>query len=324
MSKSPPITTPPKRLNNLLAHVQHVFNSSSTIESSSGVSLKTPINITTRKLESYHHALLESGCQSAKSSPLPHRRLDKLEGTIRDQPSTPNISSMRRTFETDVNPSDSSPAFIRRCSNSNTVSIAADHRLINNHQESPMPYRRKQHQKQHQQLQQANDHHLCNTHDCRLRFDCDGYSNAIYNYRTESNGCSAVYSGCMDSSTMVKSNCICSPKLHRKRTSISPTKSVIGEPGCFSSPIHRTTDQTPNFSHLFGSPAKSMVCEPGIFASPVRSVRSRTNDDEGNNDVNEEMRHQQPDQSIVSGWLKFRDNKRVSKKYFLFLSFSVF
>lgn len=43
-----------------------------------------------RKLDAHHRAFRwhsSSGTQSAQSSPLPHRRLDKLEGVIRDKPS---------------------------------------------------------------------------------------------------------------------------------------------------------------------------------------------------------------------------------------------
>lgn len=326
MSESRPITTPPRRRNNLLAHVQHVFNSgngaivatggnsSSAIEASSSSSSSNgggaSTNGTIRKLESYHHALLESGCQSAKSSPLPHRRLDKLEGVIRDKPVTPAISSMRRTFDCgggggiDDNNSgtsscEPSPAFLRKRLNSNgtaagcMTSNVMDHRFINNHQESPMPYRR--------QIQHQHQPHSATVAD---------YKNAI------------------NKSSFRFDNGECKSMTQRQSSSLSssppppplPMRACYDSECCSASlrPVfighHDHHDVNHHVANL-SSPAKnSRLGEPGIFASPARSVCSnRVNnciDDIDDDDDTAIQTH--TDQSIVSGWLKFRDNKRVS------------
>lgn len=306
MSESRPITTPPRRRNNLLAHVQHVFNGgsavgngSSTIEPSSSPSQSkangdgASTNGTIRKLESYHHALLESGCQSAKSSPLPHRRLDKLEGVIRDKPITPAISSMRRTFDcgsggggddnSGTSSCEPSPAFLRKRLNSNGTAAgcvpanAMDHRFINNHQESPMPYRRPM---QHH-------HPSANVAD---------YKNAINKsqFRFDNGECKSM--------TQRQSSSSPPPPL--------PMRACYDSECC--SPSLR-----PAFEHSSPSLRPVFIGEPGIFASPIRSV---CNNRVSNciDDINDEDTALQPhaDQSIVSGWLKFRDNKRVSTAIF--------
>lgn len=77
------------------------------------------------------------------------------------------------------------------------------------------------------------------------------------------------------------------------------------------------------FESGFGSPARS-IGEPGVFASPVHfsgaggSIRGWREEQE------EEVRQGEapPDQTLVAGWLKFRDNKRVcySFRYFIMLT----
>lgn len=353
MSESRPITTPPRRRNNLLAHVQHVFNSgvggggagsnsSSAAEASSASTSnggEASTNGTIRKLESYHHALLESGCQSAKSSPLPHRRLDKLEGVIRDKPITPAISSMRRPFDCgddNSGPSsrESSPALLRKRLNSNGAAAGCmpsnviDHRFINNHQESPMPYRRQmQHQHHHH-----HHHHSANVAD---------YKNAINksSFRFDSGECKSMAQRRSSSPSpppplpmrkCYDSECCSAASLRpvalfRQHTTPGDVSPECTDDGRFGG---RNLTKCTNVS----SPAKGRLGEPGIFASPARSVCSVRNahsptltDSNGfstksyakfdcTDDINDDDAVVQPhaDQSIVSGWLKFRDNKRVS------------
>lgn len=348
MSESRPITTPPRRRNNLLAHVQHVFNSgvvgagsnsSSAAEASSASTSnggEASTNGTIRKLESYHHALLESGCQSAKSSPLPHRRLDKLEGVIRDKPITPAISSMRRPFDCGAGddtsgPSsrESSPAFLRKRLNSNGTAAGCmpsnvmDHRFINNHQESPMPYRRQmQHHHHH------HHHHSANVAD---------YKNAINksSFRFDSGECKSMAQRRSSSPSPP-------PPLPMRKCYDSECCSAAS----LQPPVAMFRDMSPEYTDdgRFGgrnlakcgnvpSPAKGRLGEPGIFASPARSVCSVRNapsptpaDSNGfttksyakydcTDDINDDddaVVQPHADQSIVSGWLKFRDNKRVS------------
>lgn len=331
MSESLPITTPPRRRSNLLAQVQSVFNASSLPPNTDASSKSSSVNIT-RKLESYHHALLESGCQSAKSSPLPHRRLDKLEGVIRDKPVGAAITSIRRNHESDDNSSscESSPAFLRKAAAVLNPAIE-HHRFISNHQESPMPYRK---QTQPNDLQMYNtmsrkksDGHFLSISN-KLENGSDNLGTPIMRRRVESD-CSCTRKPVYEQSNI---DCVCSPQVRRKlvvNRIASPTKSVLGEPGCFSSPIHqRSHEPMNNFSLNSGislamnSPAKSVLGEPGVFASPARSVNLSAfakNDDLDNADVPTI----QADQTVVSGWLKFRDNKRVSRIASFFSFFSV-
>lgn len=345
MSETRPITTPPKRRNYLLAHVQHVFNGGSSVpgaESSMSPNQSTSTmtsqssNGTIRPLEPYHHALLESSCQSAKSSPLPHRRLDRLEGMIRDKPISPAISSMRRPFDTGNSIDDnsigssceSSPAFMRKRLNScnENTTIGNDHhnhhhRFINNHQESPMPYRKQQNI--HNQLKHIDSTgaDFKNAINKAFRFDTascggGGGGSGIGNTTCCDNECRC--SGNSSNSKRFNNTNILSPQMHRKILS-SPTKGTIGEPGCFSSPIHHGHSGNGHFN-AFGSPAKSVLGEPGIFASPARSLCSNVAnfDDIDADEITSNSTTAHTDQSIVSGWLKFRDNKRVSYSFFFF------
>lgn len=306
MSEPLPITTPPRRRlehgpsNGSYSGIipPHVFNN---IHPSSESCKNTPNLI--RKLEPYHHALLDSGSQSAKSSPLPHRRLDKLEGVIRDKPSP---MSMRRYLNEDgYSSNESSPAVVRKHGCNNSIACA--------HQESPMHTRREH--------LHSTEHHNAHNHQEKVRrnTDCgcgtintgrnkrgqDLSGTPIMRRRIESDcSCTTVRKSTINSE-MSKSECMCSPQMSRKHNFSSPVQSVLGEPGCFSSPVHHRSEQFTD--NNFGSPAKSVIGEPGVFASPARSLCISPCDE--NFDAELPL---QPDQTIVSGWLKFRDNKRVS------------
>lgn len=315
MSEPLPITTPPRRRLDALssgAIPSHIFNN---IHPSSESCKNTPNP--TRKLEPYHHALLDSGSQSAKSSPLPHRRLDKLEGVIRDKPSPMN---MRRYLDDDgTSSNESSPVVARK--HGNNISCGCMH------QESPTLNRR-QYVHSNEQQQQDNHHqhlhHHSLTHQDTIRRNTDcgcGSSNGrnkrgqdlsgtpIMRRRIESDcSCLSARKPTVSSNCEIsKTDCLYSIQMLQKPPFSSPIKSVLGEPGCFSSPVHHRSEQFSSADGTFGSPAKSVMGEPGVFASPARSICISPCDD--NLDVELAL---QPDQTIVSGWLKFRDNKRVS------------
>lgn len=283
MSESLPITTAPKR--RMMDHHPFVFSHSSE-------SCKNTPNLT-RKLEPYHHALLESGCQSAKSSPLPHRRLDKLEGVIRDNKPSP-IALRKNTIDFDDNGSsaESSPSVFRKFNNG----IAACHK----NESSPIPCRRHEspynNGRRNTDCGCANSNLENNTPMMRRRVDSDCTCTRKISLAKQLS----------NAENMSKSECMCSPLMQKKSMFSSPAKSVIGEPGCFSSPIHRAGEHSSSFTN-FGSPAKSLLGEPGVFASPARSLCISPCDE--NLDAEVVL---QPDQTVISGWLKFRDNKRVS------------
>lgn len=279
MSESLPITTPPRR------HTDHhglpyVFNNSS--ESCKN----TPQ--TMRKLEPYHHALLDSGSQSAKSSPLPHRRLDKLEGVIRDKPSP---LTMRRRLEADdlSSSGEPSPTAHRKYGANNQCSCNCSTQSRRNTTDS--------------QQTAAHDGPASPMMRRRVESDCPRKTNNCCAKQQQRDQCGTGMCECASYS----------PTMHRKQNVYSsPAKSVLGEPGCFSSPIHRgggggVGDMTAGSFAKFGSPAKSVIGEPGVFASPARSLCISPCDESLEAEI-----PLQPDQTVVSGWLKFRDNKRVS------------
>lgn len=305
MSESIPITTPPKRRdnNNGPRHPSNMY--SGTITTSD--SCKTTPN-PTRRLEAHHHALLESGSQSAKSSPLPHRRLDKLEGVIRDKASP---LSLRRRLESD----DSSSAEQSPCVG----------RKFNSHTNMCRCHCDQQPKTVGQCCQNMNRRNT----DCQCR-KCSEQMNAPIDSpmrrRVESDcSCSRKSrsingsSGCSDNHGQRNNTSDCHRYKKESQIMCSPAKGTLGEPGVFSSPIHRPS-HVDNLSHagnfsMYGSgasPAKSAIGEPGVFASPARSPCSGGADD----DLTTEVPHY-PDQTIVSGWLKFRDNKRVSRINFI-------
>lgn len=341
MSDQLPITTPPRRRNDLLAHVQQAFNH--VVMSSSGPSVTTSVNpndsvthrIMPRKLEPFHHALLESGCHSAKSSPLPHRRLDKLEGVIREKPASPHhyVSAPRHAFDSpvgDIDSTDSSPAMLRKHPNNGGNQF--ERRFINSHQESPMPYRKSLPQQRLHHHQHSVDvpivppHRQSQTHYCDDRHgDCSqsdsgaSMTTPIMRRRVDSDcgNCSrkpALYpksseigGGHQRSASISKNDSPCSPQLPRKYA--SPTRSVLGEPGCFNSPIHQRSDKNGSIQYnAFANPAKFMMSESALFTGHTDDIPTDVTDTP-----------LQPDQNIVSGWLKFRDNKRVRELFSIFL-----
>lgn len=290
MTEPLPITTPPRR-----RHEPQMMVAAASAATATDSCKTTPL---TRRLEPFHHALLDSGCQSAKSSPLPHRRLDKLEGTIRDNKSSP-MSARRRLDDDPCSSTDSSPAPFRKFN----VGCACSH------QDSPMlgrrppPHHLLHHQLQEQQQPQSP---LRRFTDCATG-GVAASSSPLMRRRVESD-CAVQHRRHVDESGC--STCSTPLTMSRKTSNVysSPAKSVLGEPGCFSSPVHQRND----FGQ-FGSPAKSVLGEPGVFASPARSLCISPCDETAEAEV-----PMQPDLTVVSGWLKFRDNKRVSLELSIF------
>lgn len=260
-----PITTPPKRRDQPdLSHIYDNFKSSESCKNTPNIS---------RKMDHHHHrSLLDCGTQSASSSPLPHRRLDKLEGVIRDKQS-PFINRRRITESDDCSCSENSPLIGRKFEIKTTVRRNTECSCIgrpNDSTRSPIMSRR------------------------RVDSDC---SCARKFSLKQSEKCKCSNSSCENT-----------PLMRKKDIFSSPAKSILGEPGVFSSPIHKSDHS--NFSG-FGSPIKSVLGEPGVFASPHRSICASPCDE----NITAEI-PLQPDQTIVSGWLKFRDNKRVSLDFY--------
>lgn len=260
-----PITTPPKRRDQPdLSHIYDNFKSSESCKNTPNIS---------RKMDHHHHrSLLDCGTQSASSSPLPHRRLDKLEGVIRDKQS-PFINRRRITESDDCSCSENSPLIGRKFEIKTTVRRNTECSCIgrpNDSTRSPIMSRR------------------------RVDSDCSCARKFSLN---QSEKCKCSNSSCENT-----------PLMRKKDIFSSPAKSILGEPGVFSSPIHKSDHS--NFSG-FGSPIKSVLGEPGVFASPHRSICASPCDE----NITAEI-PLQPDQTIVSGWLKFRDNKRVSLDFY--------
>lgn len=265
MSEPLPITTPPRRRIDLLAHVQQAFSSvvslpssTSSAAASSSVTHKLTSNRdVSRHLEPFHHALLQSTCHSAKSSPLPHRRLDKLEGVIRGYPASPVLYVAQRHAAdeyVDIDSTDTSPAMLRKYPNG---SAQRERNFISNHQESPMPYRRSL---PHPRLHQPTLASATSSHQHLYRCDDERQG-------SESKQRHRVDSDCSRS----------------RKPLLFPKKS--------------------------GGSGKRHVSMSDQF-NPVNSIESIHN--ESLTDVTSSTQLQ-PDQNIVSGWLKFRDNKRVSR-----------
>ncbi|XP_055693119.1 uncharacterized protein LOC129795678 [Lutzomyia longipalpis] len=245
-----PITTPPRR---------REFSEMSGMLLHNSESCKTTPGIT-RKLEPHHRALLESGSQSAKSSPLPHRRLDKLEGVIRDKPT----GLCARRFDDELNSSaDSSPAVGRKFSGGCTGM---------RHQETPTLGRR--------------------------QLEAEGGGSPMARRRVDSDPSRRMGGRCPNDGDMSRSD-DCTG-VRRRDVFSSPMKGILGEPGVFSSPIHNRKSAG-DTAAIFGG---GVVPKAGMVDEQLQTRSSRTEDDDGG-----EMPCQ-PDQTIVSGWLKFRDNKR--------------
>lgn len=306
MGDHDPITTPPRRRADqnhhhhpLSARPQH-HHQQLHMASGGGDSCKNTPNLS-RKIDAYHqHALFDGGSQSAKSSPLPHRRLDKLEGCIRDKPSP---LSLRRRLEAldaqsystgsgcpchDLPEPQSQRNATADCGCNNGADIRSPI-MVDTYRDSPTLMRR------------------------RLDSDC---------------GCASAAAK-RPAPTMTMS----SPQASRRLA-------VMGEPGCFNSPIHRPTaariNNNATTSAGFVDTTKSVLGEPGVFASPARSVSSVVSTIGDGADMCTELLDaftaddstdavQQPtaDQTVVSGWLKFRDNKRVSVQLEFDVSFAI-
>uniref|UniRef100_A0A182LUM3 Uncharacterized protein n=1 Tax=Anopheles culicifacies TaxID=139723 RepID=A0A182LUM3_9DIPT len=316
----PPITSAPKRSIDhpstiAMSTFQHLHGSESCKNSPNVPRRHDPAH----HLQHHSAALLlhESGSQSAKSSPLPNRRLDKLQGVIRDQQSTPIAG--RRVNEGEMEAFES-PLVSRRF-------------LL---QQQPcdcvcgptsLPVKRR-----------TASECMCST-----RLAAGGEPQAMRK-RVDSD-CGSTSSSCLRKNVVRHnfglasgsvSSCENSPLPVRRKFGaiggqafpVSPAKSVLGEPGVFSSPIHRPYANHHAAAAGFhgpagASPAKSVMGEPGAFSSPARSVVHSPSSVEprGNDGVDgvEDMDlgvgsasdMLASDQTIVSGWLKFRDNKKA-------------
>uniref|UniRef100_A0A182IVE4 Uncharacterized protein n=1 Tax=Anopheles atroparvus TaxID=41427 RepID=A0A182IVE4_ANOAO len=297
-----------------------------------------------------HHAaallLLESGSQSAQSSPLPNRRLDKLQGVIRDgQRSTPLVG--------------------RRGTDGGGGEYELDRMTI----DSPLISRRFLQQQQSCECMGATPAKRRAASECacsdpqqlsqqqamrkRVDSDCSGAclrKNVVrHNFGLASVAGGGV-SSCESSPLPVRRKEL--PGQHAGAFPVSPAKSVLGEPGVFSSPIHRPggSGMQPYAHHhavtsflATASPAKSVLGEPGVFSSPARSVICSPPGGSGGSGgggggggvsgsvvcagevldetdacgggvsvsgaANDALAN---DQTIVSGWLKFRDSKKAS------------
>lgn len=259
MSESLPITTPPRRRADFTAFT----NLFSNIQNSE--SCKNTPNVT-RKLESHHQVYFESGSQSAKSSPLPQRRLDKLEGVIRDIKPSPLV---HKKFDTIAHHFTGR----RNTDSGNSGYSQTKHDNLSSNLDSPLLIRR------------------------RLESDCscNGSTGSGRLKNKYQNGCEHQQKSVNDGGDHESS-----PLLKRR--------------DLFGSPARNTSSNGQHSSGFIGSPAKQrVVCDLGTFPSPIRS-RCESPCDEN---LKAES-PQQPDQTIVSGWLKFRDNKRVSLKFILF------
>ncbi|XP_055622382.1 uncharacterized protein LOC129765950 [Toxorhynchites rutilus septentrionalis] len=288
--QQPPITVPPKR-----CHEHPVQVAAALLGNLHGSeSCKNSPNVP-RRLEPHHHNILESGSQSAQNSPLPHRRLDKLQGVIRDK-SSPLCGRRGPPEEVDFT---DSPIVLRKFTHVQDCACAQKfrpaesstvpgfvHRIESefsrNPSSSPMLGMRK-----------------------RVESDCSCMrKNIIRNQFSASVMKSECGASAADSGA---SSCENTPLLRRKEPFLpgSPAKGILGEPGVFSSPMHSKSPLDHASFAGFASPAKSVLGEPGVFSSPARSVCSPTAED--GDDCADVLAN---DQTIVSGWLKFRDNKK--------------
>uniref|UniRef100_A0A182WFA7 Uncharacterized protein n=1 Tax=Anopheles minimus TaxID=112268 RepID=A0A182WFA7_9DIPT len=321
--QNPPITSAPKRSIDHPSAIgmptfQHLHGSESC---------KNSPNVPRRHDPAHHlqhHSaallILESGSQSAKSSPLPNRRLDKLQGVIRDQQSTP--ITVRRVNDGEMEAFES-PLVSRRFLLQQQPCDCAGGL-------TSFPVKRR-----------AASECMCSS-----SLAAGGEPQAMRK-RVDSD-CGSTSSSCLRKNVVRHnfglasgsgsvSSCENSPLPVRRKFAVaggqaypvSPAKSVLGEPGVFSSPIHRpyANHHAAAASGFHGpagaSPAKSVMGEPGAFSSPARSmVRSPSSVEprgHGGGDGMEDMDLGvgsasdvlASDQTIVSGWLKFRDNKKL-------------
>ncbi|XP_055527888.1 uncharacterized protein LOC129720431 [Wyeomyia smithii] len=283
--QQPPITTPPRRCNEHPALAAAVLLGSESCKNSPNVPRRLEGH-----LQLHHHSLLEGGSQSAQSSPLPNRRLDKLQGVIRDKSSP--LCGRRGVHQEEIDFTDS-PIVSRRfnqvqdcvCAEklraTESFTIPCVHRIESEFPRNSTPPTMGMRK--------------------RVESDCSCMRKNIIRNQFGTSLLKGETSGA--------SSCESTPLLRRKEpfSPGSPAKGVLGEPGIFSSPMHSSKlplDHT-NYGG-FVSPAKSALGEPGVFSSPARSVCSATGEEIG--DGGEMLLAN--DQTIVSGWLKFRDNKK--------------
>lgn len=109
-----------------------------------------------------------------------------------------------------------------------------------------------------------------------------------------------------DGESLTSTSCTSTPLMLRRRQLMAEYEDSRrsydnSSPECSPLAVRRRTD--------FGSP----VCGfPGVFASPARSIGRPA-------DLEEDLVTEtpaRPEQTIISGWLKFRDNKRVGGSKF--------
>lgn len=251
-----------------------------------------------RRMEPHHHSLLESGSQSAQNSPLPNRRLDKLQGVIRDK-SSPLCG--RRGALDEVDFSDS-PIVSRKFNQVHDCVCAQKLRAVESSTTGCVHRIESECSKNSPMMAVM-----------RKRGDSDCSSCMRKNIIRNQFSASVMKSECSGGVSSGGSSCESTPLLRRKEPFPpgSPAKGVLGEPGVFSSPLHgKSSMDHANFGG-FSSPAKSVLGEPGVFSSPARSVCSPTGEDM----VGDGADVLSGDQTIVSGWLKFRDNKKVGDEW---------
>lgn len=237
-----------------------------------------------RKLDTHHRPFRpHTGTQSAQSSPLPHRRLDKLEGVIREKPAiTSAIPCTGFKFDDSCKPTNSPltsrKLFLGQVQNCNCHSGSTSAQRSGALFPASVPTTKEQ------TANTLNDIEVCNV-----------LLSTPLRYRRRVESDSSRQNGQLN---------------HMTKSDYSASDMSL-------MPLRRTDDI------LFGgngchSPITSVLGEPGVFASPARIIPNQQRPVKykggGNKSiiVEQPMTNGEPDQSILSGWLKFRDNKRVS------------
>lgn len=305
-----------------------------------GDSCKNTPNLS-RKLDAYHQHMLDGGSHSATASPMPHRRLDKLEGCIRDKPSP--LSLRHRRFEQQQqlpHAPKSSCGEHTHCGSGTQLHhlMSACHhhqqqQQLHSYQEQQQKqqhhhYHHNQHPHHHPLQMARHSEQMPSTvpHDSplmrrRVDSDCGAFAGAQHQMPYQRNTVHAATAAPLSTGS--------SPLISRRQA-------VLGEPGCFSSPVHQRRRHVQQQHSDVGDGVASLP--PSVFASPARSISSvvSTIADCMDGDVPEssctsgggidemmmqaaassemEQPLQASDQTVVSGWLKFRDNKRVCVK----------